>query len=128
MLEKWCDSGVKERTDFYVLADTKVPAILMRLGFIDNESDRAKRDVDKIVNSIGQAVSNSSKENIQVNESEFAPIKWRKGCILCNVIVNLCRIEVLLVGSDHIFYTVVFEKMAFTGRGRFEREYNVKEV
>ncbi|MGO5005118.1 N-acetylmuramoyl-L-alanine amidase [Bacillus wiedmannii] len=72
----WKDRGPKERKDLYVLAKTKAPAILIELGFIDNESDMAKWDVDKIANSIvyaltgqrvagnGISTSASSKRNI----------------------------------------------------------------
>ncbi|MCQ6287488.1 N-acetylmuramoyl-L-alanine amidase [Bacillus cereus] len=48
----WRDRGAKQRTDLAVLNGTKAPAILMELGFIDNESDMAKWNVDKIANSI----------------------------------------------------------------------------
>ncbi|MEK7016222.1 N-acetylmuramoyl-L-alanine amidase [Bacillus sp. FSL R9-9410] len=48
----WRDRGAKQRTDLAVLNGTKAPAILIELGFIDNESDMAKWDVDKIANSI----------------------------------------------------------------------------
>ncbi|KMQ10580.1 N-acetylmuramoyl-L-alanine amidase [Bacillus cereus] len=48
----WGDRGAKQRTDLAVLNGTKAPAILIELGFIDNESDMAKWNVDKIANSI----------------------------------------------------------------------------
>ncbi|MEC3460312.1 N-acetylmuramoyl-L-alanine amidase [Bacillus thuringiensis] len=48
----WRDRGAKQRTDLAVLNGTKAPAILIELGFIDNESDMAKWTVDKIANSI----------------------------------------------------------------------------
>ncbi|MDR0167598.1 N-acetylmuramoyl-L-alanine amidase [Bacillus paranthracis] len=48
----WRDRGTKQRTDLAVLNGTKAPAILIELGFIDNESDMAKWNVDKIANSI----------------------------------------------------------------------------
>ncbi|PHC16575.1 N-acetylmuramoyl-L-alanine amidase, partial [Bacillus wiedmannii] len=35
----WLNRGAKERKDLYVLANTKAPAILIELGFIDNEAD-----------------------------------------------------------------------------------------
>ncbi|PGS75753.1 N-acetylmuramoyl-L-alanine amidase [Bacillus cereus] len=49
---RWRDRGAKQRTDLAVLNGTKAPAILIELGFIDNESDMAKWNVDKIANSI----------------------------------------------------------------------------
>ncbi|MES5885785.1 N-acetylmuramoyl-L-alanine amidase [Bacillus thuringiensis] len=48
----WRDRGAKQRTDLAVLNGTKAPVILIELGFIDNESDMAKWNVDKIANSI----------------------------------------------------------------------------
>ncbi|AFV18624.1 MULTISPECIES: N-acetylmuramoyl-L-alanine amidase [Bacillus] len=48
----WRNRGAKQRTDLAVLNGTKAPAILIELGFIDNESDMAKWNVDKIANSI----------------------------------------------------------------------------
>lgn len=48
----WYNRGAKQRTDLYVLNSTKAPAILIELGFIDNDSDMAKWNVDKIANSI----------------------------------------------------------------------------
>ncbi|MDA1631778.1 N-acetylmuramoyl-L-alanine amidase [Bacillus cereus] len=84
----WANRGAKERRygneRLYVLAETKAPAILIELGFIDNESDMAKWDVDKIANSIvyaltGQTVGGSgnvttppSKQNI-IQSGAFSP-------------------------------------------------------
>ncbi|MGX5537614.1 N-acetylmuramoyl-L-alanine amidase [Bacillus wiedmannii] len=84
----WANRGAKERRygneRLYVLAETKAPAILIELGFIDNESDMAKWDVDKIANSIvyaltGQTVGGSgnvtappSKQNI-IQTGAFSP-------------------------------------------------------
>ncbi|MGH0567354.1 N-acetylmuramoyl-L-alanine amidase [Bacillus anthracis] len=81
----WHDRGPKQRTDLAVLKGTKAPAILIELGFIDNESDMAKWDVDKIANSIvyaltGQRVGNSenvaptspTKQNI-IQSGAFSP-------------------------------------------------------
>ena len=53
----WSNRGAKQRTDLYVLNSTKAPAILIELGFIDNESDMAKWDVDKIADSIVYALT-----------------------------------------------------------------------
>ncbi|MEX0417787.1 N-acetylmuramoyl-L-alanine amidase [Bacillus sp. C30] len=68
----WPNRGAKERKELYVLANTKAPAILIELGFIDNESDMAKWNVDKIANSIvyaltRQTVGNVSKPTEPVN-------------------------------------------------------------
>ncbi|SLK20516.1 N-acetylmuramoyl-L-alanine amidase [Bacillus toyonensis] len=57
----WTNRGAKERRygeqRLHVLATTNAPAILIELGFIDNESDMAKWDVDKIANSIVYALT-----------------------------------------------------------------------
>ncbi|AXO94424.1 N-acetylmuramoyl-L-alanine amidase [Bacillus anthracis] len=53
----WPNRGAKERKELYVLANTKAPAILIELGFIDNDSDMAKWDVNKIANSIVYALT-----------------------------------------------------------------------
>ena len=65
----WHDRGPKQRTDLAVLKGTKAPAILIELGFIDNEVDMAKWDVDKIANAIvyaltGQRVGSSGNGNV----------------------------------------------------------------
>lgn len=56
----WKDRGAKERKELYVLAHTKAPAILIEMGFIDNDEDMAKWDVDKIANSIVYALTEQS--------------------------------------------------------------------
>lgn len=53
----WFNRGAKQRTDLAVLKGTKAPAILIELGFIDNDSDMAKWNVDKIANSIVYALT-----------------------------------------------------------------------
>lgn len=53
----WRDRGAKQSTDLAVLNGTKAPAILIELGFIDNESDMAKWNVDNIANSIVYALT-----------------------------------------------------------------------
>lgn len=80
----WRDRGPKQRTDLAVLKGTKAPAILIELGFIDNEADMAKWDVDKIANSIvyaltgqriggsGDVTVSSSKQNI-IQSGAFSP-------------------------------------------------------
>ncbi|PFZ54778.1 hypothetical protein COL68_20545 [Bacillus wiedmannii] len=57
----WKDRGAKEsrygKEGLYVLAETKAPAILIELGFIDNEADMAKWHVDNIAHSIVYALT-----------------------------------------------------------------------
>ncbi len=84
----WANRGAKERRygekRLHVLAETKAPAILIELGFIDNESDMAKWHVDNIANSIvyaltGQRVGGSgnvttspTKQNV-IQTGAFSP-------------------------------------------------------
>ncbi|HHI3604914.1 TPA: N-acetylmuramoyl-L-alanine amidase [Bacillus anthracis] len=80
----WSNRGAKERKELYVLANTKAPAILIELGFIDNDADMAKWHVDNIANSIvyaltGQTVGGNgntttppSKQNI-IQSGAFSP-------------------------------------------------------
>ncbi|MDG1596049.1 N-acetylmuramoyl-L-alanine amidase [Bacillus cereus] len=72
----WRDRGPKQRTDLAVLRGTKAPAILIELGFIDNESDMAKWDVDKIANAIvyaltGQRVGGNSSNTIATSKQNI---------------------------------------------------------
>ncbi|MGF9852029.1 N-acetylmuramoyl-L-alanine amidase [Bacillus paramobilis] len=72
----WRDRGPKQRTDLAVLKGTKAPAILIELGFIDNEADMAKWDVDKIANSIvcaltGQRVGGNSSNTIETSKQNI---------------------------------------------------------
>ncbi|WP_257151649.1 N-acetylmuramoyl-L-alanine amidase, partial [Bacillus pseudomycoides] len=75
--------GAKQRTDLYVLNGTKAPAILIELGFIDNESDMEKWNVDKIANSIayaltGQSVSGASNNSGSGNTSNNGGYQYVK--------------------------------------------------
>lgn len=63
----WRDRGAKVRTDLYVLNSTKAPAILIELGFIDNDADMAKWNVDKIANSIVYALTGKTAGGGTVN-------------------------------------------------------------
>ncbi|PEO87336.1 N-acetylmuramoyl-L-alanine amidase [Bacillus wiedmannii] len=80
----WSNRGAKKRTDLYVLNETKAPAILIELGFIDNDTDMAKWHVDNIANSVvysltgqrvggsGNVATPSSKQNI-IQTGAFSP-------------------------------------------------------
>lgn len=80
----WYNRGAKPRTDLYVLANTKAPAILIELGFIDNDADMVKWHVDNIANSIvyaltgqtsggsGNVTTPPSKQNI-IQSGAFSP-------------------------------------------------------
>ncbi|PHD98788.1 N-acetylmuramoyl-L-alanine amidase [Bacillus wiedmannii] len=79
----WSNRGAKQRTDLYVLNSTKAPAILIELGFIDNESDMEKWNVDKIANSIVYAVTgqtynggNQMEQNKNNQLSGWAKPAW----------------------------------------------------
>ncbi|EJV82064.1 hypothetical protein IG3_03466 [Bacillus cereus HuA2-1] len=65
----WSNRGAKERKELYVLANTKAPAILIELGFIDNEADMVKWNVDKIANSIVLALTGQSGGNNRIIQS-----------------------------------------------------------
>lgn len=79
----WSNRGAKQRNDLYVLNSTKAPAILIELGFIDNDSDMAKWNVDKIANSIvyaltGQSVSGASNDSGSSNTSNDSGYQYVK--------------------------------------------------
>ncbi|PDZ42368.1 N-acetylmuramoyl-L-alanine amidase [Bacillus wiedmannii] len=83
----WRDRGAKQRTDLAVLNGTKAPAILIELGFIDNESDMSKWNVDKIANSIvyaltGQTIGNGGgtppDNGVRVKTGGFSDIEAAK--------------------------------------------------
>ncbi|MGQ3740721.1 N-acetylmuramoyl-L-alanine amidase [Bacillus sp. Fil] len=79
----WRDRGAKQRNDLAVLKGTKAPAILIELGFIDNEADMAKWNVDKIANSIvyaltGQSVSGASNNSGGGNTSNNGGYQYVK--------------------------------------------------
>jgi N-acetylmuramoyl-L-alanine amidase len=73
----WSNRGAKQRTDLYVLNSTKAPAILIELGFIDNESDMTKWDVDKIANSIVYALTGQTVGGSQPTASTPPPNQKR---------------------------------------------------
>ncbi|ARZ63884.1 N-acetylmuramoyl-L-alanine amidase [Bacillus thuringiensis] len=141
----WSNRGAKQRKDLYVLNSTKAPAILIELGFIDNDSDMAKWNVDKIANSIvfaltGQSIDNGGTVEPPKAEQKY-PTEWRQGRLRCNVNVNLRQnpmvgspiLEVLPAGSEHTFYAIVPDNDGIhwwydIGGGKFVREDNVKEV
>ncbi|HDR4393124.1 TPA: N-acetylmuramoyl-L-alanine amidase [Bacillus cereus] len=80
----WSNRGAKKRTDLYVLTETKAPAILIELGFIDNDADMSKWHVDNIANSVvyaltgqrvggsGNVATPSTKQNI-IQTGAFSP-------------------------------------------------------
>ncbi len=80
----WSNRGAKQRTDLYVLNSTKAPAILIELGFIDNDSDMTKWNVDKIANSIVYALTGQTynggnqmtEENKNNQLSDWAKPAW----------------------------------------------------
>ncbi|MGY3419108.1 N-acetylmuramoyl-L-alanine amidase [Bacillus mycoides] len=84
----WSNRGAKERRygkdRLHVLAETKAPAILIELGFIDNESDMAKWNVDKIANSIvlaltGQTVSGGGTVQVEQPSNDDGRRKIKTG-------------------------------------------------
>lgn len=67
----WFNRGAKQRTDLAVLARTNAPAILLELGFIDNDADMAKWNVDKIANSVILAVTGQNAGGGTVNTAQI---------------------------------------------------------
>lgn len=61
--------GVIERPNLVVLRRTKMPAVLVEAGFIDNEQDNAKFDAD--FDQIAQAIANGIMETVNVSGAEY---------------------------------------------------------
>ncbi|AZU99073.1 endolysin [Bacillus phage pW4] len=64
----WRDRGGKIRNDLGVIRSTACPVFLIEAGFIDNDSDMAKWNVDKITSAVifayfGQETSGGSNNN-----------------------------------------------------------------
>jgi N-acetylmuramoyl-L-alanine amidase len=64
----WKDRGAKLRPDLGVIRSTSCPVFLIEAGFIDNDSDMAKWNVENIVNAVifayfGQEAGNGSNNN-----------------------------------------------------------------
>ncbi|HHP1048472.1 N-acetylmuramoyl-L-alanine amidase [Bacillus thuringiensis] len=111
----WPNRGAKQRTDLYVLNSTTAPAILIELGFIDNESDMAKWDVDKIANSIvyaltGQTVNGSNGVNagdeVQLLKVQTGGVGFSNLQDLSQAMVNAGIDGQIVVQKDGIGYAV----------------------
>ncbi|WP_242214875.1 N-acetylmuramoyl-L-alanine amidase [Bacillus cereus group sp. BfR-BA-01383] len=105
----WSNRGAKERKDLYVLANTKAPAILIELGFIDNESDMAKWNVDKISNSIVYALTGQSggttppsKQNI-IQSGAFSPYEAPEAMQALNSVKMTAK---FILQSDGLTYFI----------------------
>ncbi|MDM5235459.1 N-acetylmuramoyl-L-alanine amidase [Bacillus cereus] len=110
----WSNRGAKQRTDLYVLTKTKAPAILIELGFIDNEADMAKWDIDKIANSIvyalmGQTVGGSTnvgittpKQNI-IQSGAFSPYETPE---VMSALTSVKMTAKFILQSDGLTYFV----------------------
>ncbi|MCU4980331.1 N-acetylmuramoyl-L-alanine amidase [Bacillus cereus] len=103
----WRDRGAKQRTDLAVLNGTKAPAILIELGFIDNESDMAKWNVDKIANSIVFALTG------QTGGGEANLLKVKTGGVAFSNLQDLAQAMVdagidgqIVVQKDGIGYAI----------------------
>jgi len=55
------ERGVKDTTKFSVLKNTKMPAVLIELGFINDETDRKNLLSDKWQNDVAQKIANAIK-------------------------------------------------------------------
>ncbi|MBE5104889.1 N-acetylmuramoyl-L-alanine amidase [Bacillus thuringiensis] len=107
----WANRGAKERKDLYVLSKTKAPAILIELGFIDNESDMAKWNVDKIANSIvfaltGQSGGGSQPPNQKRNVVEVGGIGKENLADVVGALNSLKMTGNLILKSDGYVYPI----------------------
>ncbi|MGX5768811.1 N-acetylmuramoyl-L-alanine amidase [Bacillus cereus] len=111
----WRDRGPKQRTDLAVLRGTKAPAILIELGFIDNDDDMAKWNVDKIANSIvyaltGQTVGNSNAVNtggaVQLLKVQTGGVGFSNLQALSQAMVDADVDGQIIVQKDGIGYAV----------------------
>lgn len=70
----WTDLGVKERPGLVVLRQTRMPAVLVEVGFIDNEKDNAFLDanmaatVDAIADGILKTFEDQERGPVQPSE------------------------------------------------------------
>ncbi|EOV9528844.1 N-acetylmuramoyl-L-alanine amidase [Bacillus cytotoxicus] len=111
----WYNRGAKQRTDLYVLRNTKAPAILIELGFIDNDSDMAKWNVDKIANSIvyaltGKSVSSltggSSKGRVDLLKVKTGGVGFNNLQVLAQAMVDAGIDGQLVIQKDGIGYAI----------------------
>ncbi|MGX5555751.1 N-acetylmuramoyl-L-alanine amidase [Bacillus cereus] len=111
----WSNRGAKERKELYVLANTKAPAILIELGFIDNDADMAKWHVDIIANSIvyaitGKTVNGSSRGNtggvVQLLKVQTGGVGFSNLQALAQAMVDVGIEGQIVVQKDGIGYAV----------------------
>ncbi|EOO36955.1 N-acetylmuramoyl-L-alanine amidase [Bacillus cereus VD133] len=109
----WSNRGAKERKELYVLANTKAPAILIELGFIDNDADMAKWSVDKIANSIvyaitGETVSGSvsAEGTVQLIKVKTGGVGFSNLQVLSQAMVDAGVDGQIVVQKDGIGYAV----------------------
>ena len=102
----WRDRGAKQRTDLAVLNGTKAPAILIELGFIDNESDMAKWNVDKIANSIVFALTGQTGEVRGFAQSKTGGVAFSNLQALAQAMVDAGIDGQIVVQKDGIGYAI----------------------
>ncbi|WP_270607506.1 N-acetylmuramoyl-L-alanine amidase [Bacillus mobilis] len=110
----WSNRGAKERKELYVLVNTKAPAILIELGFIDNDADMAKWHVDNIANSvvyaltgqrvggIGNVTTQPPKQNI-IQSGAFSPYETPE---VMSALTSVKMTAKFILQSDGLTYFV----------------------
>lgn len=107
----WYNRGAKKRTDLYVLNNTKAPVILIELGFIDNDSDMAKWNVDKIANSIvyaltGQAVGGSTGGGVKLFKVQTGGVSFSNLQDLAQAMINAGVDGQIIIEKNDLGYAV----------------------
>lgn len=73
----WKDLGISERPNLVVLRDTALPAVLVEVGFIDNENDNdffdanMRQTADAIADGIVRTFAEQEKQTADVEEPGF---------------------------------------------------------
>ncbi|MBK5345730.1 N-acetylmuramoyl-L-alanine amidase [Bacillus sp. TH22] len=103
----WSNRGAKERKELYVLANTKAPAILIELGFIDNDADMAKWNVDNIANSIVYALTGQTGDGaVQLLKVQTGGVGFSNLQVLSQAMVDAGIDGQIVIQKDGIGYAV----------------------
>jgi N-acetylmuramoyl-L-alanine amidase len=103
----WSNRGAKERKELYVLANTKAPAILIELGFIDNDADMAKWNVDNIANSIVYALTGQTGGGaVQLLKVQTGGVGFSNLQVLSQAMVDAGIDGQIVIQKDGIGYAV----------------------
>ncbi|MEK4865071.1 N-acetylmuramoyl-L-alanine amidase [Bacillus sp. FSL E2-8895] len=103
----WSNRGAKERKELYVLANTKAPAILIELGFIDNDADMAKWNVDNIAKSIVYALTGQTGGGaVQLLKVQTGGVEFSNLQALSQAMVDAGIDGQIVIQKDGIGYAV----------------------